>query len=83
MHPQAESPLRTWYETVSNAEWASMADVRKTFRSADPIDSERIVFNIGGNNYRLVVKVWFPAMTLWVKFIGTHRDYDRVDVTKL
>jgi mRNA interferase HigB len=47
------------------------------------IDSERVVFNIGGNKYRLVVKVWFRGRTVWIKFVGTHREYDDDDVTQL
>lgn len=47
------------------------------------IDNERVVFNIGGNKYRLAVKLWFPGQTVWIKFIGTHASYDRIDVKKL
>src|SRR5262245_45538558 len=82
-HPNARSPLQTWIAVVRDAEWTSMADIRASFRSADPVDAERVIFNIGGNNYRLVVKVWFPAQTLWIKWIGPHADYDQIDVTEL
>ena len=60
-----------------------MVDIRRRYATASVIDSERIVFNIGGNKYRLVVKVWFPGKALWIKFIGTHGSYDQIDVKNL
>ncbi len=60
-----------------------MADIKKRYPHASIIDAERVVFNIGGNKYRLIVKVWFPGQALWIKFVGTHREYDDIDVTDL
>jgi mRNA interferase HigB len=60
-----------------------MADIKARFAHASVIDSERVVFNIGGNKDRLVVKVWFRGRTVWIKFVGTHREYDDDDVTQL
>jgi mRNA interferase HigB len=60
-----------------------MADIRARFRHASIIDAERVVFNIAGNKYRLVVKVWFRGQTVWIKFVGTHREYDDLDVGAL
>jgi mRNA interferase HigB len=82
-HADAEQPLKGWFAEVSGAIWKSMADVKKRYPHASIIDAERIVFNIGGNKYRLVAKVWFPGQAVWIKFVGTHRLYDRVNVTKL
>ena len=82
-HADAEQPLRAWFAEVSQAAWASMADVRDRYPHASVIDRERIVLNIGGNKYRLVVKVWFPGQAVWGKFIGTHREYDDLDVGSL
>ena len=65
------------------ATWRAMADIKTDFATASIIDDERVVFNIGGNKYRLVVKVWFPGRGVWIKFVGTHRQYDKVDVTEL
>ena len=79
-HADAEQPLRAWLAEVSRSEWGSMADIKARYRHASIIDTERVVFNIGGNKYRLVVKVWFPGQTIWVKFVGTHRVYDDLDV---
>ena len=60
-----------------------MAEIKRRYPSASIIDTERVVFNIGGNKFRLVVKVWFPGQTVWIKFLGSHRQYDKVDVTRL
>jgi len=72
-----------WFAEVSRGTWRSMADVKKQYATASIIDKERVVFNIGGNKYRLVVKVWFPGKTIWIKFVGTHQSYDRLDVRSL
>ncbi len=82
-HADAEQPLRAWFAEASRAVWNSMAEIKVRFPAASVIDAERVVFNIGGNKYRLVVKVWFPGQTLWIKFIGTHRRYDDLDVGSL
>jgi len=82
-HADAEQPLKAWFSEVNLATWTSMADIKARFQHASVIDNERVVFNIGGNKYRLVVKVWFPGKAVWVKFIGTHRQYDDLDVGSL
>jgi len=82
-HADAEQPLKAWFAEVQRAKWASMADVKERFPHASVVDRERVIFNIGGNKYRLVVKVWFPGQTVWVKFVGTHRQYDDLDVSSL
>ncbi|MEM1406572.1 MAG: type II toxin-antitoxin system HigB family toxin [Bacteroidota bacterium] len=78
-HPDAETPLKTWRMLVKRAEWQSMADVLGTFSKARPISDERIIFNIKKNNYRLVARMVFKRKTLWVVFIGTHEEYDKID----
>ena len=82
-HADAEQPLKAWFAEARRATWQTMGDIKARYPSASVIDAERIVFNIGGNKYRLVVKVWFAGQALWIKFLGTHKQYDRVDVTKL
>ena len=82
-HGASEQPLRAWFAEVSQANWASMIDIKRRYPHASVIDRERVVFNIGGNKYRLVTKVWFPGQTVWVKFIGTHRSYDDLDIDAL
>ena len=82
-YADAEGPLKAWFAEAKKATWQTMADIKQQYRSASIIDSERVVFNIGGNKYRLVVKFWFPGQTIWIKFIGTHKEYDTIDVTEL
>jgi mRNA interferase HigB len=79
----AEGPLKAWYAEVSLAQWTGMADVKARYPSASVVDAERVIFNIHGNAYRLVVKVWFPGKIVYVKFVGTHADYDRLEVKDL
>ena len=80
-HPDAESGLRQWIAQCRAASWRSMADVKAYARSADWVGNNRVVFNIAGNKYRLVTAIHFKAGIVLVKFIGTHAEYDRIDVT--
>ncbi len=78
-HPQAEMPLRNWYAIVSRAMWRSPADVKAEFRTADFVSDNRVIFNVAGNKYRLIVHVSYEYRRVLVKFIGTHAEYDRID----
>ena len=73
----AHTPLREWYRLCERADWASFADVRNTFGSADQV-GDKLVFNIGGNSCRLIARVSYPYRDLRVKWIGTHAEYDRL-----
>ena len=79
-HSDAEQPLKAWFAEVSRATWSSMADVKARYRHASVIDGERVVFNIGGNKYRLVVQINYAYRIVYVRFIGSHQEYDRIDV---
>lgn len=79
----AEGPLKAWYSEAKRASWARMADIKSRYPRASIIDSETVVFDIHGNTYRLVVKVWFSGQMMWVKFIGTHAEYDKINVKEL
>lgn len=78
-----KSALDAWFDEVKKARWIGTADVKRLYRSASIVSAERIVFNIKGNDYRLVVAVDFPRAIVWIKWIGTHADYDRIDVTEV
>ncbi len=82
-HPQAEVPLRAWYAQASRAEWASPEDVKASYRSASFLANNRIVFNIKGNDFRLIVAVHYNRRTMFIRFAGTHREYDRVDAENI
>lgn len=78
--PAVKAALDAWFDEASKAAWTSMSDVKRLYASASIINSERIVFNIKGNSYRLVVAVDFARGIVWIKWIGSHEDYDRIDV---
>ncbi len=79
LHPQAEKPLRVWYGLVSCAEWSGPAEIRQSFNSADFVGDSRVIFNIGGNKYRLVVHIAFKHKRVLIKFIGTHEEYNKIN----
>ena len=79
-HADAEQPLRAWYYDVRKADWISPADVKRVYANASLVAENRIVFNIGGNKYRLVVVVNYRYRMCYVRFVGTHKAYDRIDV---
>ena len=81
-HPQAETPIRTWHTLVSRAMWNGPADVKAQFgANVDFASDNRIIFDLGGNKYRLVVHVAYRYKRVLVKFIGTHEHYNRIDPT--
>jgi mRNA interferase HigB len=82
-HAGARAPLTAWLLITSKAVWSSFEDVRATFNSADHVGGARVVFNIGGNNFRLVGLVAYRTKRVFVLWIGTHAEYDKIDVTKL
>lgn len=77
-HADAKVALEDWYEKVESAEWENIAQLRMSFASADHVGNKRIVFNIRGNEYRLVAIVLFKFKMVYVRFIGTHQDYDKL-----
>lgn len=76
----ARGPLRSWYAEAIKATWRSPQDIKDQYASASICGNHRVVFNVGGNKYRLVVEVQYQAGIVWVKFVGTHAQYDRIDV---
>ena len=75
----AKSPLEAWYEEVSKATWNTPQDIKEKYRSASILKNNRVVFNIAGNKYRLIVSVDYVRQACFVKFIGTHEQYDAID----
>jgi mRNA interferase HigB len=78
-HPGAEQPLKAWYDETRHAAWAAPQDIRNHYASASFVGHNRVVFNIKGNDYRLIVAVACRFQAIHIKFIGTHAEYDRVD----
>lgn len=79
-HLALKAQVDAWFDEVRKARWASMADIKKHYATASVISSERVVFNIKGNDYRQVVAMDFEKQILWIKWLGTHSDYDEIDV---
>lgn len=78
-YPDAEQPLKAWYEEVTRATWTQPADIKAQYRSASVLKNRRVVFNIKGNDYRLIVAVAYKLQIVYVKFVGSHKEYDAVD----
>jgi len=79
-HPDAELPLRSWYAEASRASWKTPAEIKAAYRNASFVANNRVVFNIKGNDYRLVVAVKYGPGLMYIRFAGTHRQYDKIDV---
>ena len=77
-HADADVPLRDWYNRVSKADWNSLADMKNTFNTVDYVGNDRYVFNIKGNNYRIVAIVLFINKKVYMRFVGTHEEYDKI-----
>jgi mRNA interferase HigB len=75
--------LDAWFAEASKARWSSAADVKRSYATASIVSADRVVFNIKGNDYRLVVAVDFEKSIVWIKWIGTHKDYDDIDVKEV
>ena len=82
-HPDSEQPLKEWYVKTCHAKWSSLADMRNDFNSVDYVGNQRYVFNIKGNHYRMVVAVKFTPALVYIRFVGTHEEYDRIDVSTI
>ena len=82
-HPDAEQPLRAWYQDARKADWRSPSDIMRVYSNASIVGENRVVFNISGNRYRLVVAINYRYEVCYIRFVGTHQQYDRIDVTTI
>ncbi|MDR0938935.1 MAG: type II toxin-antitoxin system HigB family toxin [Mediterranea sp.] len=82
-HPDAEVALEDWYQKVKGANWESFADIKRMFNSVDSVGNQHYAFNIKGSNYRLVVVIKFTIKAVYIRFIGAHAEYDRIDVKNI
>jgi mRNA interferase HigB len=81
LHPDAIEALNAWYEIVKKADWSRPAEIREVFNTMDYVGNDRFVFNIRGNHYRLVAMIFFDIRTVYVRFVGAHSEYDKIDVS--
>ena len=82
-HPDSQTALEEWYTKTTKADWSCFADIRKTFNTVGAVGNSRYVFNIKGNDYRLVALVLFQIKKVYVRFIGTHKAYDKTDCSTI
>ena len=82
-HPDAQQPLRAWYHDTKHALWKSPADIKDVYRNASFIADNRVVFNIKGNKYRLIVAIRYEYGIVYIRFVGTHREYERINASTI
>lgn len=82
-HPDSEQYLKTWYDTAKNSDWKNPNEVKQSYSNASILKDSRIVFNIKGNSYRLVAKFNFEKQWVFIRFIGTNPEYDKIDANKI
>lgn len=82
-YADAQGALESWYDEAVQANWTSPQDIKIQYRNASICANNRVIFNIAGNKYRLVVEIQYRAGIVWVKFVGTHTRYDKIDVENI
>ena len=82
-HPDAEQSLQTWYVDVKHSTWKKPSDIKTSYRSASFLQNNRVVFNIKGNNYRIIVIVQYKNGIVFIRFVGTHKEYDQIDANTI
>ena len=82
-HPISAGALLEWYILVKESNWSDYHQLKTVFRSADSVGNDLYVFNIAGNKYRLIARIIFKVRTVFIRFVGTHAEYDRINLSKL
>jgi len=82
-HPDSTSPLTAWYAEAIKAQWATPQNIKTHYKTASFLADNRVVFNLGGNKYRLIVKINYPYATVYLRFIGTHAEYDKIKAEEI
>ncbi len=82
-HSDCEQQLKAWYQEADKGTWKTLNELKLDYPNASILEGNRVCFNIRGNNYRLIVKINFPYQMMWIRFIGTHSEYDRIDANKI
>ena len=81
--PDTEQYLKTWYDTAINADWRTPVDVKQTYSTASILKNNRVIFNIKGYSYRIVAKFNFEKQWIFIRFVGTHSEYDKIDANTI
>lgn len=83
IYPDCEQQLKAWHKEVSLHKWKSPGQIKKNYPTVSFLENNRVIFNIKGNNYRLIVRISYDHSMVWIRFIGTHAAYDKIDATKI
>ncbi len=82
-HSDSQQQLKSWFQETSAFKWRNPKDIKKVYPNASFLVDNRVVFNIKGNTYRLIVKINYDYSMIWIRFVGTHAEYDKIDATKI
>lgn len=82
-YPDTETPLKVWFKEIKNAHWKNTHELKRQFKNASIVCSDRVVFNIKGNAYRLIVAIDFEKQISWIRFIGSHEQYNKINARKI
>ncbi|GAA4437298.1 type II toxin-antitoxin system HigB family toxin [Ravibacter arvi] len=83
VHADCEQSLKAWYQEAGKATWKNLNELKNDFPAASILNDNRVCFNIKGNNYRLIVKINFYYQMMWIRFVGTHAEYDKIDANEV
>ena len=83
IHAHSKDALNNWYRIVSKTDWANFHEMKAMFNSVDAVGNDRFVFNIRGNNYRIVALIFFDIRAVFIRFVGTHQEYDKIDCSTI
>ncbi len=83
VHRDCEQQLKAWYKEAEDASWRNPREIKQLYPAASFLQDNRVVFNIKGNKYRLIVKINFDFKLIWIRFIGTHKEYDKIEANKI
>jgi mRNA interferase HigB len=82
-HPDAQQPLQAWYFDAKHSRWKSPTEIKNIYRNASFLADNRVVFNIKGNKYRVVAAVQYDFGVVYIRFVGTHKEYDKIDAATI
>lgn len=82
-HADAKDALNNWYRITQSSDWSNYHEMKAMFNSVDAVGNDRFVFNIRGNNYRLVAMIFFDIRTVYIRFVGTHNEYEKIDCSAI
>jgi mRNA interferase HigB len=83
LNPALSGPLEKWYRQTANADWSNFAEMKQFFNSVDSVGDSLFVFNVAGNKCRVIARIFFRRRTVFIRLIGTHKEYDRIDISTL